>query len=82
MDRGAWQTAVHRVAQSRTRLKQLSMHTHKHSVRMTAVIAAVIKAQFKSFPQLDEDILEHRGQNTLILCPEKPQDTEKTSFWL
>ena len=26
MDRGAWQAAVHRVAQSRTLLKQLSMH--------------------------------------------------------
>ena len=29
MDRGAWQTAVHRVTQSRTRLKQLRMHTCK-----------------------------------------------------
>jgi len=27
MDRGAWQAAVHRVANSLTRLKQLSMHT-------------------------------------------------------
>ena len=26
MDRGAWQLAVHRVAQSQTRLKQLSTH--------------------------------------------------------
>ena len=26
MDRGAWRAAVHRVAQSRTPLKQLSMH--------------------------------------------------------
>ena len=26
VDRGAWRAAVHRVAQSRTRLKQLSMH--------------------------------------------------------
>ena len=26
MNRGAWPTTVHRVAQSRTRLKQLSMH--------------------------------------------------------
>ena len=28
MKRGAWQTTVHRVAQSWTRLKQLSMHAH------------------------------------------------------
>ena len=28
MDRGAWWAAVHRVSKSRTRLKQLSMHTH------------------------------------------------------
>ena len=28
MDRGVWQVAVHKVAQSWTQLKQLSMHTH------------------------------------------------------
>ena len=28
MDGGAWRAAVHDVAQSLTRLKQLSMHTH------------------------------------------------------
>ena len=28
MDRGAWQATVHRVAKSRTQLKQLSTHTH------------------------------------------------------
>ena len=29
MDRGAWQAIVHRVAKSRTQLKQLSLHTHR-----------------------------------------------------
>ena len=29
MDRGAWGAIVHRVTQSQTQLKQLSMHTHK-----------------------------------------------------
>ena len=29
MDRGVWQATVHRVAQSRTQLKQLSIHTCK-----------------------------------------------------
>ena len=28
MDRGAWWVTVHKVTKSRTRLKQLSMHTH------------------------------------------------------
>ena len=28
MDRGAWRAMVHRVAKSRTQLKQLSMHAH------------------------------------------------------
>ena len=28
MGRGAWRATVHRVAKSRTRLKQLSTHTH------------------------------------------------------
>ena len=34
IDRGAWGTMVHRVAQSWTQLKQLSMHasTHKYSI--------------------------------------------------
>ena len=31
MERGAWWAMVHRVAKSRTRLKQLSMHAHMHS---------------------------------------------------
>ena len=29
MDRGAWQATVHRVAKSRTRLKQLNVHTQR-----------------------------------------------------
>ena len=29
MDKGAWGTTVHGVTKSRTRLKQLSMHTHR-----------------------------------------------------
>ena len=39
MDRGAWWAAVHRVAKSQTRLKQLSVHTcthtHTHSIMIT-----------------------------------------------
>ena len=31
MDRGAWLATVHRVAQSRTRLKQQHTHTHTHT---------------------------------------------------
>ena len=31
MDRGAWQAIVHRVTQSQTRLKRLSMHTRMHA---------------------------------------------------
>ena len=30
MDRGAWQATVHRVAKSRTQLKQLSTHAREH----------------------------------------------------
>ena len=30
MDRGAWWVTAHRVTQSRTRLKGLSVHTHTH----------------------------------------------------
>ena len=31
MDIEAWQTTVHKVAKSRTRLKQLSTHAHKEA---------------------------------------------------
>ena len=33
MDRGAWQAAVHGVTKSRTQMKRLSTHTHKHESR-------------------------------------------------
>ena len=33
MDRGAWQATMHRVAQSRTRLKQLSMHANPNPLK-------------------------------------------------
>ena len=34
MDKGAWQAAVHGVAQNRTQLKRLSMHQHMGEVRL------------------------------------------------
>ena len=34
MDRGAWKAAVHGVARSRTRLSDLSLHTHTHPVAL------------------------------------------------
>jgi len=33
MDRGAWRAIVHRVAQSWTQLKRLSMHAHTSLIR-------------------------------------------------
>ena len=38
MDRGAWQVTVHRVAQSRTKLKHTVMHTGKHTFTTTVII--------------------------------------------
>ena len=37
MDRAAWQATVHRVANSRTWLKQLRMHTHKRKSNQSMV---------------------------------------------
>ena len=41
MDRGAWHTVVHRVAKSRTEVRQLSSHTHisrlSRAVQLTEV---------------------------------------------
>ena len=43
MDRGAWWAAVHGVAQSRTRLKQLSMHAlEKEMTTHFSVLAWII----------------------------------------
>ena len=40
VDRGAWRAAVHRVAQSQTQLKQLSMHAlEKKMATLSSVLA-------------------------------------------
>ena len=41
MDRGVWQATVHRVAQSRTRLKRLRMHVLKVSSRVPGLPGGV-----------------------------------------
>ena len=46
MDRGDWQATVHRVVQSQTQQKQLSMHTKLNKV----IQLIVIKLKFKSRP--------------------------------
>ena len=56
MERGAWQATVHRVAQSWTRLKQLSMHTRTPNTRY-------------SVPSSDKDTGVQRGKAT---CPGSP----------
>ena len=38
MDRGAWQSIVHRIAQSWTRLKQLSMHAQMYIYRYKRIL--------------------------------------------
>ena len=38
MDRGAWWATVHRVAQSWTRLKRLSMHTASKRVSVCVIV--------------------------------------------
>ena len=42
MDRGTWQSIVHRVAKSRTWLEWLSMHTHKWLLRYQCFVAVVV----------------------------------------
>jgi len=47
MDRGAWRATVHRDAQSRTQLKQLSMHAHM-TLMNCPLCATVGEGQTKS----------------------------------
>ena len=58
MDRGAWQTMVHRVAKSQTRLKQLSMHTCMHAFHCTDALPSVCPftfwRSFWLFPTFDD----------------------------
>ena len=42
MDRGAWWATVHRVAQSQTRLKQLSMHTCMQAYRGCQILPKML----------------------------------------
>ena len=49
MDRGTWQAAVYRVTQSRTQLKQLSMHTISLSIMSTRFIHIVARIQISFF---------------------------------
>ena len=51
MDRGAWKTVVHRVTQSQTSLKQLSMHAF-----------SVVRSDFDvNFGELDKAQLTAKG---------------------
>ena len=56
MERGAWQATVHRVAQSRARVKHLSMHARAPNTRYFV-------------PSSDKDTEVRRGKAT---CPESP----------
>ena len=61
MDRGAWQAAVHRVSQSRTRLKRLNM---KHGSIQTKVIEVSPHFEFKMVCFLYAGV----AQSCLTLC--------------
>ena len=43
MDRGAWQATIHRVTQSRTQVKRLSMHAHTLIIKKCNYILSPVK---------------------------------------
>ena len=59
MDRGAWQTTIHRVAQSQTRLKRLSTRTRR---TLTVMIFFSLKRHVAS-----DGRRSSRGKDTLVL---------------
>ena len=58
MDRGAWRATAHRVAKSRTRLKQLSTHMPEGQSRVVATEEAAHKIENISF---QEKVLSSQG---------------------
>ena len=72
MDRGAWQAAVHGVAQSRTRLKQLSTQhscTDTHSGWYLELWKSV-KVLYETMTTSNRRISDHRGFTRVILQQE------------
>ena len=53
MGRGAWGATVHRAAQSRTRLKQLSMHTYSQQVVKVRVTGGLRSSGGRGFQSQD-----------------------------
>ena len=62
MDGGAWWAAVHRVAESRTRLKQLSMHAlEKETATHSSILARRIPGTDEpgGLPSMGSHRVEH-----------------------
>jgi len=84
MDRGARHTTVHKVAQSWTQLKRLSMHTH-----ISKVMLKILQARFQQYvtwelPHVQAGFREGRGTwdqiTNICWIIEKPSPTKKVYF--
>ena len=71
MDRGAWLATVHRVAKSRTRLKQLSMHVHTRiykNVYKTVYLTSPLKENHTICDENKYLESQKRKQSNKCLC--------------
>ena len=68
IDREAWQAIAHRVTKSRTRLKQLTMHSHIHSS-----VGFPAGSMVKNLPVMQEPWVQSLGQ-------EDPLEKEMASY--
>ena len=66
MDGGAWQAAVHEVAQSLTRLKQLSTHTRTHMIKLhRAIHTHTHKQAHIKLVKSEKGLMDHVNVNFL-----------------
>ena len=64
MGRVAWWTTVHRVAKSRTQLKQLSTHTHKLLIILLWILHFICRSKWQPTPVFLPG--ESHGQRSLV----------------
>ena len=79
-DRGAWQAAVYRVTQSRTRLKQLSSSSSSQQESYKLLLVRLLQLIF--WQQLSFVIGEGNGNPLQHSCLENPMDGGSLPTWL
>ena len=79
MDRGAWRATVHRVARSRTQLKQLGTHAVEQRVSMLSTMSTLVLNQVWKQSHMTESLAldTHTQSHTYPPPNTHPRASEK-----